>query len=876
MSSLFCSSAVVDVLSLHAKVERVLPGLVTVTGLECEWTANPLGIECERPRLSWRLESEREGARQVAWQVLVATSKELLKPSVADLWDSGKVNCGSAMPFTNVVYAGARLSSCQCCHWTVRVWDENGLLTEFAAPQRWEMGLLTPKDWAAEWIGYPAGRSGKVLFFQHEFELRMPPVSARAYVAGIGYHELRLNGEKVGHSVLEPGWTEYSKRILYITHDLGECLMEGKNTVEVIVGPGWLGMPMLKIQIEAVYADGTKDVIYSRGGHSDAPKLWQVSDGPIVKSSIYDGEIYDARIEIDKWDTAVPVCPPTGRLVSQVNEAIEIVETLNPSGVGEPRPGVFVFDVGRNLAGWVLLRVQVARGTMLTLRFAENLNSDGTVDRGTLRSAAATDVYIAAGTGVEEWEPRFTYHGFRYVQLEGLPGVPDSDTLQVRVVRSAVERRGHFRCSHELLNRIQEVVVNTEASNLHSVPTDCPQRNERMGWLNDMTVRAEQALYNFRLDRFYEKWLEDVADTQEEDGSITDTAPFKWGKRPADPVSVSYLLTAWLLSQHSGDHRVLERHYEGFVRWTRFLLGQAENFILNVSSWGDWAPPKEFSIPGSDGAGAIASGTPGGLVSTAFLYYHAKLVARIAEVLGKKMEAEEWCSVAGEVGVAFNHRFWNGEKKGYGSNNQACNALALALALVPAKRIAQTVGNLVADVEARDFHLTTGNLCTKYLLETLTEHGHVDVAFRIATQTTYPSWGFMLANGATTLWERWELLTDGGMNSHNHPMHGSISCWFFKYLAGIRFQHGPDVVEPILIHPFFPTGLDWVQASCPCSYGEVFSAWKRENGKIRMKIRIPENAKALIHVPSARPRNMESVGPGTHFFVISETEIAKP
>ncbi|MDR1280082.1 MAG: glycoside hydrolase family 78 protein [Opitutaceae bacterium] len=839
----------------------------------CEGAANPLGLERRQPRFCWKLLSAKRDQHQSAWQILAASDERLLLPGKADLWDSGKVSGPEGRRTTAIPYNGSvALRSRQRCHWCVRVWDRDDIPSAFSAPQHWEMALLDPADWRAEWIGYPAGCTGRALYFRHVFEIREQKAvrQARAYIVGLGYHELRLNGQKVGDHVLDPGWTDYAKRILYVTHDITAHLQTGQNAVGVIVGHGWFGAPILRLQLEVTYTDGGTEIICSQG-QSNAPRLWFVNAGPLLSDSIYDGEAYDARLECDGWDqpsplpppscrdefwdTAVPVSPPAGRLVAQTNEPIKIVETFSPIAMREPQTGVFVFDAGRNLAGWARLRVEGPRGARITLRFAENLHpDDGTVDQRALRKAAATDTCILRGGGKpEQWEPRFTYHGFRYVQVEGLPrSQAGLHTLDIRVVRSAVPRNGSFTCGNDLLNRIQTAVVNTEASNLHSVPTDCPQRNERMGWLNDMTVRAEQALYNFRLDRFYEKWLEDIADTQSEDGAITDTAPFKWGKRPADPVCVSYLLLAGLCHAHYNDIEFVRRHYAGFERWTNYLLSRADNFVVNYSSWGDWAPPGNFAVAGSDGGGAIAANTPGPLMSTGFLFYHTTLLARMARLLGHPAaEIAHWENIARHVASAFNKKFRDETAGGYGTNNQACNALALFLGLASPAHTPRVVANLVADIERHDGHLTTGNLCTKYLFEVLSDHGHVDIAFRLATQTTYPGWGYMLENGATTLWERWEHLTGASMNSHNHPMHGSVSSWFYKYLAGIRLEPGGAGFVRIVIHPHFPRQLDWVEASCDSPHGRIESAWTKQNARLSLRLAIPVNANAVVHLPAA-------------------------
>jgi len=432
--------------------------------------------------------------------------------------------------------------------------------------------------------------------------------------------------------------------------------------------------------------------------------------------------------------------------------------------------------------------VRGAAGETITLKFAETLYPDGTINPENLRRARAQDVYILKGQAEETWEPRFTYHGFRYIQVEGYPGRLDADHLEGRFVRSAVEPAGEFECSSELFNRIYRLVWQTEAANLHSLPTDCPQRDERMGWLNDMAARTEGAIYNFNLARFLSKWTADIADEQDpSSGAITDTAPFRWGRRPADPVSVCYLLIPWLLYVHYGDAHTLAERYEGMKAWVGYLTSRAQDGIIDYSYYGDWAPPVDLGVQGSLGSSAVSKDTPGRLVSTACYAYSARLLSQIAAVLGKAADEQTYRALAGQICDQYNAVYWNEASGGYGSNNQACNAISLYMELVPAARRARVNANLVENVLERSAgHLTTGNICTKYLLEALTAAGRADVAFLIAAQETYPGWGYMLANGATTLWERWELATGGGMNSHNHPMLGSVGAWFYRAVAGIQ------------------------------------------------------------------------------------------
>jgi alpha-L-rhamnosidase len=828
--------------------------------LRTEYASNPIGLDTLQPRFSWKLTSMERGARQSAYQILVASSDAKAMSGEADLWDSGRVTSAQSI---QIVYAGKPLGSRQRCTWRVRVWDSQGNPTEFSGSATWEMGLLTPQDWKADWLGYPAGWNGRALYFRRDFDLEKDVAFARLYAAGLGYHELHLNGIKVGDHFLDPGLTDYGKRVPYAAHDVTPLVRRGRNTLGAIVGNGWYGMPKLLLQLEVTFTDGTRMIVPTHPMQMDEAERWWVTSGPIVRNSVFDGESYDARLEKPDWDVptptphrnpadrreawaiGMPVDPPPGRLVAQYQEPVRVIEKLPCTSIREPKPGVWVFDAGQNVAGFVELRVTAPRDTSIVLRYAESLETDGTVNQSNLRSADCIDTYVCKGGAEESWHPVFTYHGFRYVQVEGFPGKPGLDVLTVLRLRSAVEPNGTFECSSELLNRIQRMIANTEANNLCSVPTDCPQRNERMGWMNDLTVRLEESLYNFELSRFYTKFLDDVADTQDADGTITDTAPFKWGKRPADPVCASYLLLGWFLYQYYGDTRALAEHYDGFKAWVDYLGRRAEDHIVPYGSWGDWSPPASESV----GSSALARDTPLPLMSTGYFYYCSSLVAQMAHVLGHTADEQRYTEQARAISSAFNRHYLNAKGDGFGANNQAANAFALFLGLVPEQNVSRVLASLERDVQQHDFHLTTGNLCTKYLLESLSQHGAGQTAFRIASQETYPSWGFMLRNGATALWERWELLTQGGMNSHDHPMMGSVSSWFYKYLAGIRLDPAAPAFRQFFVQPEFVDGLSWVRASYRTPYGVVRSEWRQEAGTRRLRVTVPVNTSAHVVLP---------------------------
>jgi len=829
--------------------------MLTLTNLRCEYAADPIGIDLAHPRLSWIAQAERRNQRQNAYQIQAATTRNALEGCQApDLWDNGKVTSAS----TIVAYGGLPLASEEGCWWKVRAWDGDDQPGAYSEPAYFEMGLLSPHDWSANWIGFPGAWTGKALYFRRDFNLSKPVRRARIYMAGLGWSELHVNGQRVNKRVLDPPNSNYAKRVLYSTDAVETYLRSGANTIGVICGAGWYGTVRLRLQLHIHFADGETTQIVTE---TFWPEPWKVFTGPVQENGVYDGEVYDARLEVPGWDS--PVAPPPaglvaacadgpgGKLVAASLEPIQIVETLPATLVGEPKPGVYVFDLGQNIAGWAQLRVQGACGTRVSLRFAETLHPDGTINQENLRFARAEDIYILKGQGEEIWEPRFTYHGFRYVQVEGYPGRPSDSNLVGRVVRSAAETSGVFECSSPLFNRIYQIVRRTEASNLHSVPTDCPQRDERMGWLNDMAARSEEAIYNFDLARLLAKWTADIADEQDpQTGAITDTAPFRWGRRPADPVSICYLLIPWLLYVHYGDTHTMAVRYEGMKRWVDYLTARAQEDIVLYSYYGDWAPPVHLGVAGSQGSSAVSKDTPGELISAACYAYSARLLSQIAGALAWREDCARYAELAEHIRHQYHQRFWNAECGGYGSNNQACNAISLYMDLVPAQYVESVVAQLVANVvEQHNCHLTTGNICTKYLLEALTAAGHADVAYAIVSQTSYPSWGYMLANGATTLWERWELATGNGMNSHNHPMLGSVGAWFYRVVAGIQAGADGPGFACFDLHPHLDPSLAFARATLATVRGEIESSWQVENDTFRLIARIPVGSEARIFLP---------------------------
>lgn len=780
------------------------------------------------------------------------------------IWDSGWIRSAQS---DSVAYEGPALEP--DCDYTAQVIvvDDQGNQV-ISVPEVFSTGI-GEGQWHAQWLQAGCASAEKPApVFRKEFSIGKEVTRAKLYVCGVGYQESYINGQKIGNDVLSPAWTDYRHRVSYNTYDVKDFLRVGKNVFGIQLGNGWYsttcGMDEKKVlftmQISVEYADGEKEWICSRKNDG-----WQVyMDGPMKQNSIYIGEVYDARAECglwreEAWLGTVLAEPPKGMLVPQDPESIEPVAQLTPEKITEIEKGTYVVDFGQNIAGFVELEVEEERGTEIRIRYSEILDKKGWLNTANLRTAQAKDIFISAGKKVT-YRPRFTYHGFRYVEVKGITKPLQAFQIKAIVIRNAVKTAGSFFTDNEMVNKIQKMCCWTENNNLHGVPTDCPQRDERLGWLNDLTVRAEELVYNFNVHRFFRKYLQDIADAQgKETGAITDTAPYvRYGNQPADPVCSSYLILGWLLYMHYGDKEVLSRFYDGFAAWTDYLADTTEDGIVSYSYYGDWAAPIAGSIEGSLGAGAVSAITPGQLMSTGFLYYNAKLMGEMAEVLEKKEDAVKWQALAERTKVALNRKYYHEAEGNYATNSQASNTFMAWLDVSPDKE--KTVQAIVEDVKKHENHLTTGNICSRYILEVLTENGYVDLAYEMVTQTTYPSWGYMVANGATTTWERWEYVDSGpllGMASHDHPMYSTVSAWFYRYLLGI--QPTKAGFQEFQVQPYIPEKLNWVKGSLNTIKGEIQVEWKKEeDGKLGISVMVPFNTRCRLVIPQGMKRGFAS------------------
>jgi len=840
-------------MSLHKDNKR-LNTIQKPTYLLCEYMVNPIGIDMLHPRFSWILKHSERGRTQSAYQILVASAIRNLLNDVGDIWDSGKTESDRSV---NVEYRGKPLKSGDICHWKVRWWDDNNQVSPFSEIAKFELGLLKEDDWKARWIG-----GGDL--FRSQFIIDGRVKRARAYVCGLGYYELRINGEKVGDHQLDPGWTDYEKLVLYSAYDITNCLTKGENAVGVILGTGRYAqdlvssspsiiqpfvqkyenpLPKVILQINLAFHNGKKKTI-------GTGENWKVSRGPIVDNDIYHGETYDAQLEKEGWDSpeyddsewenASTTDPPGGELVSQATfSPIKATRTIQPVSIDVPKPGVYVYDFGQNFAGWVKLTVSGPKSTEVKLKFAEVLYRDGMINQKPMMLAKATDTYILKGEGIEVYEPRFTYHGFRYVEVTGFPGTPNLDTLQGVVVHSAVRSVGGLLCSNPLINNIHKNVLWGQLSNLMSVPTDSCQRAERMGWMGDAQLTVEEAIYNFDMAAFYTKWLRDIKEAQREDKSLSDVVPPYWQLYPADPTwGIACIIVPWYLYLYYDDIRILRDNYKVMKGWVDYLTKKSDRYLMKHYKYGDWCPPSYIRPPD----------TPGELVCTWSYYQSVVILSRIALVLGKSTEAEKYTKLADKIKEAFNMEFL--ERDNYIGNSQTSNLLPLCLDMVPEDRKDVVVRRLVQNIEiTHDCHVGTGIVGTRYLFDTLTKYGHTELAYKLATQTTYPSWGYMIREGATTLWERWEYLAGTGMNSHNHIMFGSVDAWFYRVLAGINSDPSAPGFKRIILKPHVVRDLTYVSASINTIRGLVSSNWRKEDNSLILTVNLPVNTKGKINVP---------------------------
>jgi len=714
-------------------------------------------------------------------------------------------------------------------------------------------------------------------YLRREFAVEKKVRRATAYVCGLGLFELYLNGQKVGDEVLSPALSEYEKRAFYRTYDATDLLKHGDNAVGVILGNGRFfsvrtslrsyGFPKLLFQLNIEYTDGTTAQVVS-------DQQWKLTAaGPIRANNEYDGEEYDARLEMpgwsrpkfddSKWEQAQLLKPGAPVLSAQIGEPIRVLDVIHPRSMSNPKPGTYIFDLGQNMAGWCRLKVSGPAGTIIKLRHAESLKPDGMLYTDNLRTAKAEDIYTLKGQGLETYEPRFTYHGFRYVELTGFPGQPDLDTLEGEVVHDAVPKAGDFACSNPLLNQIYHNIYWTTRDNYRSMPTDLP-RDERQGWMGDRQEVSKGETYMFNVAPLYSQWLADMQDDQHPDGSVPDVCPAYWSLYQDGIVWAStYVIVPDMLYDQYHDLGVLEKHYGSMKKWADHMATFLDNDLMPRNTYGDWCfPPRspaEMTVINSTDPRLT---TDGSLMSTAVFYHDLRLLARSARLLGNPADAEYFDALAERIKVAFNHHFYNAKLGYYDNGTQTSCVLPLAFGLVPDEYKTNVFAHLVENITVEsDNHLGTGLIGGHYLMRVLSDNGRPDLAYTIATQTTYPSWGYMISKGATTMWELWNGDTaDSGMNSRNIVMLiGDLNIWLHEYLGGIRPDPEAAGFKKIIIRPEVVSDLSWVKDSFDSIHGPIRSEWHQSGGRFDLRVAIPANTTATVYLPA---KDLKSVMEG--------------
>jgi alpha-L-rhamnosidase len=845
--------------------------------LRCAHQVDPLGVALDRVRLSWRLEGAGTGRAQRAYQVLV-TQQE---PDASAAWDSGRVESAAT---ADIAYAGTPLTAGGRYRWQVRVWDEAGSASGWSEAARFEVELDRTSGWHAFWIGQdrvresvnPPSSAGPVdpvaralvpaPYLRRSFTVDQPVASARLYVTALGLYEARLNGSRVGDAILTPGWTDYTQRISYQTYDVTDLLADGENVLAAILAHGWYAgfygfdakragahygtAPELLAQLLIVYESGGREWIVT-------DQQWQSSTGAIRHADLLMGERHDLGLEPAGWDgpgfDASAWRPVRCRrrndtpLVADPGPPVRVIGEIAPRSITTDGHGRHIVDFGQNLTGWLRITVDEAPGTCVRIRHGEVLAADSSLYTDNLRTARATDEFTTAG-GPQVLEPRFTLHGFRFAEISGSPGISQAD-ITARVLHSDTPAAGAFDSSLPWLDQLFRNIDWGQRGNFISVPTDCPQRDERLGWLGDAQVFARTACYNRDVAAFFGKWLDDVADAQLPSGAFTDVAPKLTLTGAGAPAwGDAGVIVPWTVWKMYGDTAILDRHFAAMTRWMDYLERANPDYLRARelgNSYNDWL------APGDDD-------TPRELLATAYWAHDAALMAEIADATGRPGDATGYRALWSKIRSAFAEAFVAADGQ-ITSGTQTAYVLGLHMNLVPNDLRSAAADRLVAAVRNAGWHLTTGFAGVGYLLPVLSSTGHTDVAYRLLEQDTVPSWRYMVDAGATTIWERWDAwTTERGfqspwMNSFNHYTLGSVGEWLYRFLLGIDQQPGTAGFGHLLLRPHPGGSLSWARGSYQSVRGPVSTAWKRDGSRFTYRAELPPNVTATVRIPSSRP-----------------------
>lgn len=837
---------------------------VKIQYLQTENLTNPIGLGMQQPRFTWQLESDKRNVAQTAYEIIVSEGK-------GPLWKSGKVNSNQSV---QVAYAGAGLQSGKKYTWQVRVWDNNGKPSPWSESAFFQMALLDASDWKAKWIkaGFEEDVTNRpAILFRNKFSVSKKITAAILYITAHGMYEVQLNGKKVGDAYLTPGWTSYNKRLQYQVYNVTDMIANGSNAIGAMVGNGWYRGSLgwddnkniygtklgLLAQLNITYSDGTTQTI-------NTDENWKSSTGAIKSVEIYHGEMYDARDEKNDWSNAgyddaawKGVALPTlalNNLVTTENEPVKKHEIFKAIKLITTPLGEKVLDFGQNLVGWVIVKATGKAGDKIILKHAEVLDKGGNFYTENLRGAKATATYILKGGATETFEPHFTFYGFRYLKIDNYPGEINPDNFTAVALYSDMKPTGTFTSSNAMINQLQHNIQWGQRGNFLDVPTDCPQRDERLGWTGDAQAFSRTATFNFGVNNFFSKWMKDVAADQGADGKVPHVIPNVFGAGSGGATGWADVATIipWNIYLAYGDKKILENQYASMKAWVKYMTDSSKNDLWNHGfHFGDWL----FYRPSDDNDGRAAV-TDKYLIAQCFYAHSVQLMINTAKVLNNAADEAMYAALLKKVKDAFLKEYLtpNGRLV---SGTQTAYVLALNFDMLPENLRAQAAARLAENIKSYDNHLTTGFLGTPYLCDVLTRFGYTDIAFKLLLQEDYPSWLYPVKMGATTIWERWDgqkpdsTFQTPSMNSFNHYAYGAIGDWMYRKMAGLDTYEDGVGYKHIKIQPHIGGGFTNAAVSLKTYYGTVSCSWKIENDKLLMDIEIPANTTATIYVPAS-------------------------
>lgn len=842
--------------------------MLSIKKITCEYKKNPIGIDVVSPRISWQISTEVSGIVQTSYRIQVSEEDDNFNNIV---WDTGIVYSEQAI---HIEYAGNILKSRSRYYYRIQICDNKGNDSGWSETAFWEMGLLSTSEWAAKWITSDNSEENfgeeKCPLLRNKIKVNGKIKAARIYATALGLYKLYINGKRVDDNLFTPGWTSYNKRLQYQTYDVMNLLTQGNNVIGAILANGWYKGNLawedsknlygdkraLLLQLHITYEDGREEVIISDDN-------WKVSTGPILMSEIYHGETYDSTLEKEGWNTPNfddcewenARCTPYTKeiLVAQENVPVRVIEEINPIEIITTPKGEVVIDFGQNMVGWAQFKVQGEAGTIVTLKHAEVLDSEGNFYTDNLRSAKQTIRYILKGNGAAVYEPHFTFQGFRYVSIEGYPGGIKLENFIGKVIHSVMEQTGEFNCSNELINKLQHNILWGQKGNFLDVPTDCPQRDERLGWTGDAQMFIRTACFNMNVAPFFSKWLKDLYADQSMDKGIPFVIPQVLDDKSYSSSAWGDAATIcpWTIYLCYGDKRILEEQYESMKMWVGYIRAQGENeYLWNTGfHFGDWLglDSKPDSYVGA---------TPKDFIATAFYAYSTEILASTAKIINKLSEAKEYRELYNNIIKNFRQEFVtpNGRLV---AQTQTAHVLALMFNLVEECDKKRTADTLVEYLEESNYHLTTGFVGTPYLCHVLSENGYNDIAYKLLLQTDCPSWLYQITKGATTIWEHWDGIKEDGsfwskdMNSFNHYAYGAIGDWLYRVVCGIDTSIKAPGYKHINICPKPGFGLDFAEAKLQTMYGPIKSKWNKKDEKTELTVAIPANTTATIVLTDA-------------------------